>query len=64
MTADMMTRCSKRKKVSINTNERFVDIKRIRAGQEEQQRRLALSKSRDLAAEARKAADRALKIGQ
>jgi hypothetical protein len=50
----------KKKKVPINANERFTGIEKIKAAQEEQQRQIALSKEKDLAAEARRTANAVL----
>jgi uncharacterized protein YmfQ (DUF2313 family) len=50
----------KKKKVPINANERFAGIEKIKAAQEEQQRQIALSKKKDLAAEARRTANAVL----
>jgi hypothetical protein len=50
----------KKKKVPIDANELFAGVEKIKAAQEEQQRQIALSKEKDLAAEARKTADAVL----
>jgi DDE superfamily endonuclease/Tc5 transposase DNA-binding domain len=50
----------KKKKVPIGANELFAGIEEIKAAQEAQQRQIALSKEKDMAAEARKTADAVL----
>jgi hypothetical protein len=50
----------KKKKVPINVNELFTGIKKIKAAQEKQRRQIALSKEKDLAAEARKTAEQVI----
>jgi hypothetical protein len=50
----------KKKKVPINANELFAGIEKIKAAQEEQRRQIALSKEKDLAAEARKTAEQVM----
>jgi hypothetical protein len=46
----------KKKKNHINANKLFAGIEKIKAAQEEQRRQIALSKEKDLIAEARKTA--------
>jgi hypothetical protein len=50
----------KKKKVPIDSNELFAGVEKIKAAQKEQRRHIALSKEKDLAAEARKTADAVL----
>ena len=52
----------KMKKVPINANELFADIEKIKTAQEEQRRQMALSKDKDLAAEARKTVYKVIKM--
>ncbi|KAF7503028.1 hypothetical protein GJ744_011202 [Endocarpon pusillum] len=50
-------RVKRAKKIAIDSNEAFVNIESIRVAQLEQERQLALAKSKDLAGEARKTAN-------
>jgi hypothetical protein len=52
----------KKKKVPVDANKLFTGVEKIKAAQEEQQRQIALSKEKDLAAEACKTADAVLGI--
>lgn len=55
-------RVKRAKKIAIDSNEVFVNIESIKAAQLEQERQLALAKSRDLAGEARKTANKVMSM--
>jgi hypothetical protein len=52
----------KKRKVPVNANELFAGIEKIKAARVEQRRKIGLSQDKDLAAEARRTANKAVNI--